>query len=411
MLIFTKMNYCSADSFIGNFAPASGGGTGTLDTKNIDCVSLESDEVICNLLTVDGENVVPLIYQALNATLHQTTSANPPTTQFAGNVYVDNNVVSPNITTDSITSSTPNTDISIGSCVFTGTVEFENTVYIRTTATGNANTSLLVLQPNATTNTYQNIRLGQSVTGTNYAQLRFRYNAANSTNNYAELSVAQNVGLQVYPTYVNIPSSQEIRVQGITMWPKRNVYATNAVTVNTSNIVNLSFSSAYTFSTINNPKHVVLSFHDLEINNSVNTPIIRLCYNSNSDYSGSPANFLGQTTGTNGTNMLSWGNNASNYNGAGIPLWQRNWPGTGWKAYGKVEMVLMSMSTSGNTITGQIWAITGNVCAIKTADGSKFMNTLAGTMVMDGPTAPAFRYCSVQFQNTPVGGIMNLMHN
>lgn len=407
------MNYCDPDSFIGNFAPASGGGggTGTLDTKNIDCVSLESDEVICDHLTIDGQDVIPLLASASQAILYQSTTAIPQSTNFAGRVFVSESLSTPNVVTDNIASLTPATDITVGSCVFVGTVEFGNTVYIRTITTTNTNPTLLVLQPNATTNTTQTIQIGKSVATNNYAQLKFNYLLANSTTNYAELSVGTNPGLQVYPSYVNIPSLQEIRVQGTTMWPKRNVYATNAVTVNTSNIANLSFSSAYTFSTINNPKHVVLSFHNLEINNSVNTPIIRLCYNSNSDYSGSPANFLGQTTGTNGTNMLSWGNNASNYNGAGIPLWQRNWPGTGWKAYGKVEMVLMSMSTSGNTITGQIWAITGNVCAIKTSDGSKFMNTLAGTMVMDGPTAPAFRYCSVQFQNTPVGGIMNLMHN
>lgn len=405
------MNYCDPDSFIGNFAPATSG-SGTIDTKNVDCVSLESNTVTCSHLTIDGQDIIPNLTQAVNATRYQTTASVPISTQFAGNVYVNESLYTPNCLVGNIASYTANTDITIGSSVFIGEVTFESNVYIRTVGTTSTAASLMVLQPNALTNTSQSIQIGRSVTTNNYGSLKFNYLAANSTTNYAELSVGTNSGLQVYSTYINLPSTMDMRLNGYTIWPKRNVFATNASSITSSATTNLSFSTAYTHTTVNCARHVVFSFVDVEITDAVKTPCLRLCYNADSDYSASAANFNGVTGGTNGTtNSLLWGTNASNYSGTGIPLWQRNWPGAGYKLSGKIDMVLMSMSASGTTITGQVWSITGTVNAIKSDKTIIYTDTLAGSMNMNDSTRPCFRYLSVQWQTIPTSGTVNLMHS
>lgn len=404
------MDYCDPDSFIANFATTPG--TTDLETKNVDCVSLESDTVTCTHLTINGQDIVPLLVQAVEDTQFQSTTAIPAATIFAGKVVVNEAVYVPNVDTDTITVRTVGGDITIGSSLFTGTVEFENTVFIRTTTTTTTSSTLMVLQPNAGLNTQQTIVVGKAQTTNNYAQLKFNYiTSGSAVTNYGELSVSNNNGLQVYSNYINIPSGQEIRVAGNTMWPKRNVNTTTGVSLTSAATVNLSMSTSYAFTSTDCPKHVVFSFYNLDINNNVKTPIIRLCTSNILDYATTPAVFQGITVGSNGSNILEWGDNATNYIGAGIPLWQRNWPGAGYSCSGKVEMVLMQMTTTGTTITSTIWAISGNVHAYSSSSGNRFMNTLSGTMYMNAPSTATFKFLSLQSQTTPSTGIGNLMHS
>lgn len=76
-------DYCSASKFIANYA-ASGTGSATAYFKNVDAVTVESDLVACNQLTIDGVSVDGTFSTLNDKTQNQT--AVPNTTTFTGTV-------------------------------------------------------------------------------------------------------------------------------------------------------------------------------------------------------------------------------------------------------------------------------------------------------------------------------------
>jgi len=349
------MDYCLPANQIGNYV-SSGGGSGTVSTRNIDCVTLDADTVTCTELTIDGVAVDTNLSDIISATQHQTATASQ--TNFTGNVDVDQiysstlltdniqapsgnlTVNSPLVTTSSVTS---NTSLNVNSAATTGTV-----------AVGS------FLAPNQTAGTTA-IYLGKNTTN-QYDALAITYNISASPSNYAQMSLTYSTaGPKIYSTSVDIPST--LTVKNNTLNPR--VVGTLQTTSGAG-----PFSFTW-FNVYTNVRKIVINLVDVWMSTGVanNCPLISV--GSGNQYITNTANtYVGGCWGNNASSTIPW------LAPGGIPIWNV-WTvdQTKIKISGSIEL------TYGGTYTGtqQMWSVKGMV--VSTYNGTYYCN-IAGTVYM-----------------------------
>lgn len=343
------MDYCVAGNQIGTYAPSGG----DISTRNIDCVTLDTDTAIVENLTVDGLNIGGDLSRIISATQNQTSSTNPDTTTFSGSVTADqvytNTVLVDNITAPSGTLTINNNTTSTGTLTTTGAISVSN-------STATSSTQLAsFLEPNLTGGT-TSIVLGKNTSSNNAVVIQHSFTSTGSTSNYAQIALANQSGPQIYSTYTNIPN--QLQVGGVIAIPRQIGTLT---TLTGTGAVAFPFS----FTTTPNVNRIVFNVVDMVGNGAANS-VGFLQYGSNGSYvAASGGVYDGITYGNNGGATLVWGN-------TGIPLWN-NTSGLNntFKISGCVEFTLAGSETG-----FQRWVVKG---------------------MMGSPTSP---YYYVYFQGT-----------
>lgn len=232
------MDYCLAVNQISNYAPSSSGGGGggsccdPLVVKNIDCVSLESNTVICNNLTIDGNPVTASTISDLQSkTQNQSATALPPTTNFFGKMLVEDfNVVGGSLTTltlntDTIQPFTSGSTIGINAPItVSGSITSGDRLSVNNTTSTTGTTLASFLQSKLGDTTPQttqtaSIVLGKSTNAGESAYIRYTRDTTAANNNLG-LGVTGSNPLQIYSGYINIPT--ELRIVNNILRPRIN---------------------------------------------------------------------------------------------------------------------------------------------------------------------------------------------
>jgi hypothetical protein len=332
-------DYCNPNNQIGNYV--SGGGSGTITTRFIDCDSIDSNTVTCTALTVDGRSIVTDLTSIENATQFQTATPTPDTTTFTGTVNTDA-LYSATVRADTIQAASGST-ITINSPVAT-TSTLVSDVQLNvnnTTSTGNSTLSSL-LCPNMVSGTV-GLVVGKALTANNSGILQYNYDATTVANSYTSIGMYPNgtTGPRVYSTYTNIPN--QLQVNGFTLNPRTNLTMATLTTIP-------SGPHLFSFTTVTNIRKVVVSFVDMKSSVSTNgAPILNV--GSNGVYiTTSSTTYDGVCAGNNGGAITKWTT-------AGIPLWNAyNMMASAidYTVSGTVEFTYVGL-----TGTQQIWTVKG----------------------------------------------------
>jgi len=328
------MSYCLPANQIGNYASS---GSGPIDTRNIDCVTIDADTATIQNLTIDGLSVSGDLSTALNATQNQTATASPQTTTFAGSVTADqvytNTLLADTITAPSGTLTINNNVSSTANITTTGTITVNNT-------TATATTQLLqLLEPNQTSGA-TGLIVGKNTSTNNSFVLQHYYTASGSTSNYGQLAIANGAGPQVFSTYTNIPNI--LQVGGVIAIPRQ----IGTITTMTGSGASITFPFAFT--TTPNVQRIVVNIVDM-VGNGAATSIPLLQFGYNNVYVNASANtYVGFTHGNNGGGNFVWAN-------TGIPLWNTAAGlNTSYKISGSVEFQLAGVVSG-----AQKWVVKG----------------------------------------------------
>jgi hypothetical protein len=292
------MDYCLPENQIGTFEDG-GGGSGSVSTRNIDCVTLDADTVICTNLTIDGVEVDTELQHIVNATQNQSATSFPQETVFTGDVVADELQASV-IMTDDIQA--PSGTLTILSPVTTSSTLTTTGTFIvnNTTATGTTTLTQLFAPNQTSGNT--TMQIGRNATSNNSLSIQHFYTSSGSTSNYGKIALTNQNGPEIYSTYVNIPN--ELRIQN-------NI--TNPRQVGTLTTMSGAGPFNFNFQTTLNIQKIVVSICDMNIGTAANgTPYLR--WGTNGVYPTASGGYTGFNWGNNGNSTISWGN-------LGIPLW------------------------------------------------------------------------------------------
>jgi hypothetical protein len=349
------MDYCLAVNQIGNYAPASGGGGGSccdpLVVKNIDCVSLESDTVTCNNLTIDGNPITASSISDLQAkTQNQTATALPPTTSFGGKLQVEDlNVVGGSLTTltlntDTIQPFTSGSTIAINAPIsVTGSITSGDRLSVNNTTSTTGTTLASFFQTKLGDTTPQttqatSIVLGKSTNAGESAYIRYTRDT-NSTNNNLGFGVTGYNPVQIFSSYMNIPT--ELRIVNNILRPRI-----------TTSIGTLSGSQVTLVSSLPTPaaglRRVIIMLKGLQRSTTAPPYIL---FN---DTLATTATYAGVTWGNNTTTTQAWSSGTS-----GIKLWNATTTPAAQSGYTIAFDMTINLDYMG-TIGGlETWTVSG----------------------------------------------------
>jgi len=312
------MDYCLAGNQIGNYASSGAGSCcDPLVVKNIDCVSLESDTITANSLTINGDELdVQTIYDLEDKTMNQTSSTLPPATTFTGLLetnelkVVGGALSTLTLNTNTIQPFTSGSTISINAPIsVSGSITAGDTLSVNNTTTTSGMVLASFLQSNLGNTTPQStqsasIILGKSTSTAESAYIRYTRDTTSANNNLA-LGVTGSNPLQIYSSYINIPS--ELRIANNILRPRINTPVGNFTA---SSQITLVSSLPTTTAGL---KRVIVTMKGVRRTTTA-SPFINF-----NDTAATTATYTGLTRGNNASNAVLWstGTNA-------IKLWNND---------------------------------------------------------------------------------------
>lgn len=361
-------DYCDPSNFIGTYAPSSSsGGDGTITTKNIDCVTLEADTVTCSALTINGESIEVDLTNVIARTVNQSATDNPQVTVFAGTLASDE-VSAPQVNTDTIVAGSGT--ITVGSpMVCSSTLTSNSSITVSNSSGTSTLQALTLYEPNQASGGVQ-LLFGKNTSSNNCGVLGFNYTATGSTSNNLSLTLANQPGLQIYPSYVNVASS--LNVAGVPCVPRQiGTMATLAPSPT---------SYSFNFTTIGPIRRMVFSIADMIVTDGTNNPPLLQLMSGTYTYASNVGAYVG----------LNAGNNASAtraYADTGIPLWNNLTlpPSSGsYKISGSIEFTYAG-DYSG---TQQCWTVKGIWGTSVISPAGPYWVYSSGVVYLNNPTYP-----------------------
>lgn len=332
-------DYCDPSNFIGTYDPAnSSGGSGDIVTKNIDCVTLEADTVTCNALTINGESIEVDLTNVIARTVNQTATANPQTTVFTGTLAADE-VSAPQVNTDTIVAGSGT--LTVGSpMVCSSTLTSNSSINVSNSSGTSTLQALTLYEPNQTSGGVQ-LLFGKNTSSNNCGVLVFNYAATGSTSNNISLALANQLGLQVHPSYVNVAST--LNVAGVPCIP-RQIGTMATLAAGTT-------SYSFSFTTIGPIRRLVFSMVDMVVTEGANNPPLLQVMSGTASYFNNPGAYVGVNAGNNASTTRVYGD-------TGIPLWNNvtlPTPSGSYKISGSIEFTYAGDYTG----TQQCWSVKG----------------------------------------------------
>lgn len=224
------MDYCNKANQIQTYSPAD---NMTGNFKNIDCVSLESDAITCDTLTINGEpwdnSEIDLINQKL---VNQTVSSNPASTTFSGTLFADDievtsgEISSSNVYCDTLRgmgTATPffSPPVNVNApLLINGSVTSSDSLTVTNSSTTADPVIAEFFQPNMFSGSSVKIQLGKSISTDQCGELSFN-NTSSSNTNYLSLNLLgrqTSSAVRVYSTYVDVIG--ELRSNNFTIVPR-----------------------------------------------------------------------------------------------------------------------------------------------------------------------------------------------
>lgn len=367
------MDYCDPNSFIGNFDPnylPSSGGTNLINTKNIDCVSLESNTIITDNLTIGGEPFDVNVLTDLE-TKTQNQSATAGSTVFTGT-----------LTGDTISTSS----LLTNGLAAKNASQITVTAPITSTGSITAGTQLLVNSTSATSDPLAQFFKSTMTTGTNVAVQLGRNSTTAGLFEYDYTGVSTTNYVTIKP--VGAQYGPQVTTQG-TYVPNKLYVANNEVIPRylpqTSAIALTTLSNAEVYwGAFSGVKRVVISFiaalPKAKGAAASTTTYIQLGYSATGStktwLASTPAAgvYLGSSTGNNGSGIVGWDLNSGTQVYPGIACWNvQAGPADTTGISGQVELTYAGTQVS---TTQQVWGVSGTI--VNTAGPGVYYTSLAG---------------------------------
>lgn len=342
------MDYCASGNQISNYS-TSGGCCDPLVVKNIDCVTLEANNIDTNSLTVNGDLISDDITALENKTQFQSASSVTNTTTFTGTLSADSvkvntgQVSTPALVTNTIQPMTTSVNFN-SDLVVNGTMTTGSPFTVSDTATTGSSTTANFIQPNLTTGVATQILVGKDDSNNfNSAEIGFRRPTATAADNYAYFGLrgANDAGIRVYSTYVHFPTELRIGTTpstGVIVAPRLNGVIQNASQMVGSNTsVNWTIPSA----NVKNTRRIVVMVNGMKKKANTGSPLL---------YSNGTPTYTGTTWGNQGASTQVW-------DATGIRIWNGPYPLTTTYTFnGAIEYSYLGVVNSRET-----WAISGNI--------------------------------------------------
>lgn len=339
------MDYCLPSQQIPSYAPSSsGGGTSNLlTTKNIDCVTLESDIVKCSVLTINGNSIsqgdVTLLEEKT-----QNQTGTPGLTSFNGTVdadYINTN----SLATNQIDSNGLST-ITVSALTCNTTITSKDSINVSNDSVTSLETGLLQSFNSAlTTGAQTSLRLGKDVS--NCALLTYY------GDNSMSLNLQGSSGPTITPTSFSVPNSMYIGSNEVI---PRSLGTFQAIQAG-------SAFREYKFSFVGktNVKRVIINIVGWRKAVATFTPYIQFSSDNVTYYSNNAATspYGGTTSGNFGSISLPWISATSGNQLAGIPIFnQINVPASSAGVFNFVTNIELTYT---GTYTGlqEQWNVSG----------------------------------------------------
>lgn len=340
------MDYCASANQISTYA-TSGCCCDPMVVKNIDCVTLEANNIDTTSLTVDGDLISDDITALEQKTQFQSANALTSTTSFSGIVSADTITVAsgqvgvPAIVTNTIQPS--GTTVNFNSdLVVTGTMTTGSQFTVSDTATTGASTTANFIQSALGAGSSTQIVVGRDDTNSyNSAEIGFQRPFSGTDNyGYFRLKGDTNTGIRAYSSYVHCPG--ELRIgstpsTGVIVTPKLNGTVQNA-----TQLAPVGTTISWTIpASWKNIRKIILMINGVK--KKTNTAPILLYINGTSTYTGT-------TWGTQGASTQVWSS-------TGIATWNGPFPlSTTYTMNGVIEFSFMGTIGAKDT-----WSVSGQV--------------------------------------------------
>lgn len=341
------MDYCQSANQISTYS-TNACCCDPLVVKNIDCVTLEANNIDTNSLTVGGDLISDDITALENKTQFQTANAVTNTTSFAGTLSADTiqlstgQISTPAVVTNTIqpisTTVSFNSDLSVNGTVTTG-----SPFTVSDTASTGPTTTANFIQSNLGAGSSTQIVVGRDDTN-NFNSVEIGYSRPPSgTDNFAYMRLKgdNNTGIRVYSSYVQCPGELRIGTtpsSGIIVNPR-----TNGVIQNASQMVGNNTSVNWTIPSALNKqiRRVIVMVNGLKKKVNTGSPIL---------YSNGTPIYTGASWGSQSAATTVW-------DSVGIRIWNTNYPlSTTYTINGAIELTYM-----GNPNGKETWVIAGQM--------------------------------------------------
>jgi hypothetical protein len=289
------MDYCDTSNQIATY----GGDCSctTLNTRNVDVVTLDAFSVIADQLTIDGTPITPNYTSIIQKTSNQSATASPQVTTFVGDLTADN-ITSTILYTNNITA--PSGTLNFLSPVtFSSALSAISPLTISLPGTGSIQ-GLTMLQAGQTSGGF-NFLIGKAITTNNC--LAVQYNSAG----YGLIGLnAASVAMRLYPTYVDITGGVGLRVNNSPLLPRF-----------LGTLAQFSTTPAGPFTqtwTTTGVQRIVASFSQIVMAGATATAYPTLTVGYFTTGVTSPTSYVGTTVGNFSSTQIVW-------SASGIPLW------------------------------------------------------------------------------------------
>lgn len=380
---------CDPAQRIGTYAPSSGGGSGSglLDTKNIDLVSLTTGSTTTDNFTIEGEPFGNELINFTSQTQNQTSGGG--TTTFTGSMILDGITTPTSITTTTLTTSfiTPATTLAVTSGTSIG-----GTLGGTALNLSNASTTTLA-SPILGTFTTTPVSypataswlLGRNTSST--AHIVFKNNGLGSATNALTFGTFNNPLLTINTTSVRIEN--QFQVNTITVPPKTTL---TPLTISSGTLL-----YPFNFSTTVGFKRIVIHGIDIIKPGASDTPWVQV--GSNNVYYGTAntTTYRGVTGGNNGSSYYLWT--------GGIPIWNSVDGGP----MNVATDFYMEFQYLNNDSGYEVWAVTG-ASGQSQASAAIYGNWFCGNVYMNATSYGFLNCLRLNFPGgAPTSGYVNVL--
>lgn len=383
-------DYCDVSNFIGSY---TGSSSSSLTTKNIDCVSLESNTVVCDALTIQGSSVSSDLTNLLDATQNQTATLSPAVTNFSGSLQASS-LQANTLSVDSLVGLSSTTITSSSALVVNGVLTCTG-LEVSNSTDVYGSTPLKFLVSSLANNSKASIVIGKNITPTDNAGTIY-YNHLSTGN------TANAIGMKLYN------SSGYLEVQSSGTYISNKLFIDNTLTLPRRIGTWKTFTpttTSYEWTDIGSspgPKKIVISLMNMKMSNNANgaTPFIQVG-GTTAWYNNHASAYLGANEGNNQGSRIAWA-------ASGIYLWNnvsiRNDSSTGtiYGVSGSIELTYAGTYTG----TQEAWVVKGFVCA----PAGIYACTISGVIYLTSSTNPILNSVRIiQNTSTFASGDANVM--